>query len=339
MTQEEFQKLLKRYRAGNCSEDEIQMIEAWFKKIEHDVELSDIEKSDIRSRMRGKLKHAIAKPNHARRNVLGSPFFRIAASVSLLIIAGYFFYQLKSSHSHPTSGGVGESDMVVHANTGVTTLKVILPDSSTVDLQPQATISYVARWTAPLREVHLVGDAFFDVVRDPQRPFYVYSGRVVTRVLGTSFRVSASPGARSVEVAVTTGKVSVYEDSRQKSSALGKAGEATGVVLTPNEKVQYFADGKHWVTSLVEAPKPRPESNKAVEFLFSNAPLGDIVKAIERNYLIDVIFEAELSGGCTFTGDVSAMELYDMLNVVCKSTGTNYEVKGTKILITGKGCE
>jgi hypothetical protein len=48
--------------------------------------------------------------------------------------------------------------------------------------------------------------------------------------------------------------------------------------------------------------------------------------------------ENDATYSCTFTGDVSMMELYDILDVICKSTGTNYEVKGTKLLITGPGC-
>ena len=93
------------------------------------------------------------------------------------------------------------------------------------------------------------------------------------------------------------------------------------------------------MTSLVEEPKALPTANKAVDFVFSDTPINEIIKSIEGTYSIDVIMENDASHSCTFTGDVSMMELYDILDVICKSTGTNYEVKGTKILITGRACE
>jgi len=129
----------------------------------------------------------------------------------------------------------------------------------------------------------------------------------------------------------------VYEDVKMDNIQHGV--DASGVVLTPNEKVEYFVSDKHWVTSLVGKPKPLPTANKSLEFVFSDTPMTDIIDIMERTYSIDIIIENEASYSCTFTGDVSMMELYDILNVICKSTGTNYEVKGTKILITGKGCQ
>ena len=217
-------------------------------------------------------------------------------------------------------------------------LKIFLPDSSSVELKPNSEVFYSKTWGDKKREVHLTGEGFFEVVKDSKRPFYVYGGEVVTKVLGTSFSVKAAENAETIEVAVRTGKVSVYEGVHQTMSNQNGT-DASGVILTPNEKVEYFVKDSHWVTSLVEEPKALPTANKAVDFVFSDTPIGEIIKNIEGTYSIDVIMENDASYSCTFTGDVSMMELYDILDVICKSTGTNYEVKGTKILITGRGCE
>ena len=233
---------------------------------------------------------------------------------------------------------LSSTDLIEHKNSTQFILEVQLPDSSTVELKPNAAISYSKKWDDQKREVHLIGEAFFEVVKDSKRPFYVYGGDVVTKVLGTSFSVKAAANAESIEVAVHEGKVSVYEDAQQNNS-IPRGVDASGVILSPNEKVEYFVNDKHWVTSLVEEPRPIPAANKAVLLVFSNTPMSEIIKSIECTYSIGVIIENEASYSCTFTGDVSMMELYDMLDVICKSTGTSYEVKGTKILITGRGCE
>lgn len=341
MTKEEFQDLLQRYRKGNCSVEEIQKINEWFVKIsDKNLELSEEEKEQVSERILSSVN--LAFPFQVEEKKINPNRFlvlKIAASFLVIFLVGYLLvprtpiFPSKELVLAPNS-----SDLIERKNTTQEIVAIRLPDSSTVELKPNAEISYLKKWDDQKREVHLVGEAFFEVTKDSSRPFYVYGGEIVTKVLGTSFSVKAAMDSESIEVSVHTGKVSVYEDARQNNS-LQRGSDASGVILTPNEKVEFFVSDKHWVTSLVEEPRPLPASNKAVELVFSSTPMSEIIKSIERTYSIGVILENEASYSCTFTGDVSMMELYDMLDVICKSTGTNYEVKGTKILITGRGCE
>jgi transmembrane sensor len=345
MTKVEFQDLLERYKAGKCSSAEIQKLNRWFDEIaDEDLELNEFEKTHVNDRIRGALLQSLpsaAQPEKQRSLV--PLIMKIAAGFTLTAVVGFFLLEKLQDPSNrlhditaDTPSGI---PLIEHHNTTTGVMNIILPDSSSIELQPNATVSYGQTWNEQVREVHLVGEAFFDVVKDSKRPFFVYGGgEIVTKVLGTSFTVKAAKNAKSVEVRVHTGKVSVYEDPRENNTVV--RGDASGVILTPNERVEYFVEDKHWVTSLVQQPKPLPASNKAVDFVFSDAPMNEIKESIERTYSIDIIIENEASySACTFTGDVSMMELYDLLDVICKSTGTNYEVKGTKILISGSGCQ
>ena len=341
MTKEEFQELLKRYKEGSCSLEEIQKINYWFAKIsDEDLELSPVEKEQISQRLRFNIRQAL--PSATKQKSLrhsGFLMLKIAASLIIAVLVTYFLLPRTAvTDSNDVVHSVPSTNKIEHANDTKGILKIFLPDSSSVELKPNSEISYSKTWSDQKREVHLKGEGFFEVVKDNKRPFYVYGGEVVTKVLGTSFSVRAAENAESIEVAVRTGKVSVYEGAHQTMSNQNGA-DATGVILTPNEKVEYFVKDNHWVTSLVEEPRPLPNANKAVDFLFSSTPINEIINKIEETYSIDVILENEASHSCTFTGDVSMMELYDILDVICKSTGTNYEVKGTKILITGRACE
>ena len=340
MTKEEFQDLLKRYTAGNCSLEEIEKVNQWFSKIADDKkELNEFERSHVNERIlagvRKKLPSAQPARSISQNSYSISLILKIAASVLLVAIAGYFFFPKTLSDGGDQIAHItGAEEFVEVTNPTNDVLSIALPDSSIVRLEPGSEISYSKIWSTPKREVHLIGEAFFDVEKDSRRPFYVYGGDIVTKVLGTSFSVKAAANAESIEVSVRTGKVSVYEGTQQARSV------QSGVILTPNEKVEFFVTDKHWVTSLVQVPKPLPTSNKEVDFVFSDAPLGEIMARIEQTYSIDIIAENEAAySKCTFTGDVSMMELYDLLNVICTSTGTAYEVKGTKILITGDGCQ
>lgn len=342
MTKEEFQHLLRRYRDGNCSAEETQKINTWFAKISDEkLQLSDDEKGQVSERMLQAIRQSLSKS--PKKDGLTAPRFLVLKVAASFILLGFVLFLLVPhrtiNSSERAASTQSQPNLIEHTNTTKEVVAIHLPDSSTVKLKPTAKISYSKTWDEQKREVHLIGEAFFEVVKDSSRPFYVYGGAIVTKVLGTSFSIKAALDSESVEVSVHTGKVSVYEDPQQKDNASQSGTDGSGVILTPNEKVEYFVNDKHWVTSLVEKPQSLPASNKAVDFIFNSTPMSEIVESIERTYSIGVVLESEASYACTFTGDVSMMELYDMLDVICKSTGTSYEVKGTKILITGRGCE
>src|SRR5690606_23322087 len=101
------------------------------------------------------------------------------------------------------------------------------------------------------REVRLKGEAFFNVHRDPEKPFMVYADEVVTRVLGTSFNVRAYEDDGEITVAVRTGKVSVYA---QKSNAAGEI-EESETILTPNQQMVYHKLAEKISKQPVENPE------------------------------------------------------------------------------------
>lgn len=343
MTKTEFQDLLQRFKEGKCSGEEIQLINNWFNTIsDESLELNEFEKAHINERILSKLKQNLPSATQQTRPRAQTAMLMLKVAASLLF-AALLFYLFVGENPFKTSELMSKVEnsgkLVVHKNTTNGILKVQLPDSSKVELQPNTELSYSEHWGEQKREVRLVGEAFFKVVKDSKRPFYVHGGEIITKVLGTSFTVKAAMNAKSIEVAVRTGKVSVYEDDAEDNT-LNRSIDASGVILTPNEKVEYFVTDKHWVTSLVDEPLPLPAANKSVNFVFNNASMITVKESIERTYSIDIIIENEAAfASCTFTGDVSMMKLYDLLDVICKSTATNYEVKGTKILISGKGCE
>lgn len=119
-----------------------------------------------------------------------------------------------------------------------------------------------------------------------------------------------------------------------------KNSTANGVVLSPNQKVEYYTEENHWVTGLVEKPVPvRSIDEETLSFVFENTPLRTVLTDIQSRFGIEVVTENDSICRCTFTGDVSRMTLYDMLDVISNSIGSTYEVKGTRILISGKGCD
>lgn len=108
--------------------------------------------------------------------------------------------------------------------------RIQLPDSSTVILNANASISFNQDWEHNgKREVWLKGEAFFDVKQAPAHPFIVHSANTDIDVLGTSFNVKE--GGAYTNVTLNTGKIKVrFSDLPEKP-----------FYLAPGDFVQYSA--------------------------------------------------------------------------------------------------
>lgn len=86
-----------------------------------------------------------------------------------------------------------------------------LPDGTRVWINQNTIIEYPEQFNSKERAITLKGEAFFEVAKDPTKPFVITSGDIKTTVLGTSFNVKAYSGMEP-EVHVRTGKVRVETD-------------------------------------------------------------------------------------------------------------------------------
>jgi ferric-dicitrate binding protein FerR (iron transport regulator) len=260
----------------------------------------------------------------------------VAAVLSALLLGIYFFV----GHKQEISINNQYSDIIDQVNNTAKCMQVKLEDGSQIWLHPQSKISYPRHFIKNKREVFLDGEAFFDVAKNANRPFFVYNNNLVTEVLGTSFNIKIIKN--KIEVAVKTGRVAVFENGQEfKLNANDKI--QNGVIITPNQKVTYYEDNKHFVTALVDAPQPVVQHSdtkqEEVKFVFDDSPLSDVLKSIEKIYQIEIVLENDNLNNCPFTGDITKQDLFKKLSVICQAFQASYEVEGTKILIKGgNGC-
>ncbi len=240
---------------------------------------------------------------------------------------------------------------ITKTNNGTAPILLQLEDSSVVTLKPGSSVTYAAHFAADKREVMLEGEAFFQVSKNPARPFYVYYDNLVTHVLGTSFNVKIDKAQKKIEVAVRTGRVEVYEKSARIAVKQNTPQKEKGVVLTPNQKVIYAIDTKSFEATLVDKPMPllahRDNADTVTTlysinketFAFKSDRLADIIKVFENVYGIDIQVENEHLNNCHFSGDLTRMDLYGKLDIICKTLGASYKITGTSILIKGKNLQ
>jgi len=216
---------------------------------------------------------------------------------------------------------------------------VTLSDGSVITLKPRSIIHYPANFDGVTREVYLEGEAFFQVTKNPGKPFLVYYNNIVTKVLGTSFTVVTNANTGNIEVSVKTGRVQVYENEK-----LVKGNTSAGsVIVTPNQKAIYQVEKRVLEASLIDKPEPvkinvDSANNKMERFIYDQERLSVIFGQLEKAYGIELVEENSNLNDCVFTGDVSNQGLFTQLKIICLATNSTYEISGTKILIKGTGC-
>lgn len=271
-------------------------------------------------------------------------WFRIAASLTIVM---FFAWLAKSRLPESNLAKFGEKEnlatgsglLIEKINTTKAPLLISLEDGSRVTLAPESRIRYARKFVGGKREVYLTGEAFFDISKDPARPFFVYANELVTKVLGTSFTIKAYKTSKEVTVEVKTGRVSVFTQLDPDVEEKINNRELEGVVLSPNQKIIYARDQIRMVKTLVEKPEIIISKAKAPQFIFEDAPVSEVFDSIGKAYGIDILYDEELLKGCPLTAILENQTLHEKLTIICKAIEANYEILDGQIVVHGKGCK
>lgn len=263
-----------------------------------------------------------------------------AASVLMVMALGWVSYQNYRS-TRPVADGtrpgraVSDEQMVKVVNTGKQLRHIRLADGSSVVLYQNSAITYPGRFSADRRLVTLTGDAFFEVAKDSLRPFFVYSGGLVTRVVGTSFSIRS--GAEGVRVAVKTGKVAVFPETADRP-ADGQAPREGTVLLMPQEQAVFEKAS----TRIVKAPKQAtPLLNIPIEtqpFDYDHTPIAQVFASIENAYGVKIHFDHKLMRDCSLSATLGDEPLETKLEWISSILEATYTIKDEDITISAKPC-
>lgn len=271
-------------------------------------------------------------------------WWNLAASVTILVGFGWWvwsnnFQQNRNVVTYEKMVSNTTQKLIETSNETNKPLPVELSDGSLVILQKGSRISYMSHFEGQNREVFLSGEAFFEVSKDPSKPFLVYANGLVTKVLGTSFNIKAYDDDQEVTVEVNTGKVSVFAQSDPQIKEKASNRELEGVVLTPNQKIIYERNEVRMVKALVERPTIIVANNEKLKFEFEDAPVKQVFEALEKAYSVDIVFDEDLMANCPLTASLTDLHLFEKLDIICKAVEAHYEILDGQIVIYSKGCK
>ena len=196
-------------------------------------------------------------------------------------------------------------------------LSISLEDGSSVILSAGSLLRVPIDY-ASNRKVQLEGEAFFDVKSDSARPFLVNSGPAQTRVLGTSFNVSAHPNG-AVEVAVVTGRVELRPSQ-------GNAARAA--VLTPGQAGRLEGDAEIAVRTVDVNDYIAWQQGRLV---FRDVSLEEVSTTLERWYDVDFQINDPTLARSHVTAFFEKQTVTEVVDVLAETLGARYERTGNSI--------
>jgi len=325
MTQDEFNEILDRYLAGNCSEEEKQIIHKFYERLQlTDVdwkEKSERERSIIKMELLNNVfnETSVKSTTVLLKNYKRSLYYGLVASVVILcVVALSFNKSIIPSHD---PGFITQSTDQSHRAT------ITLIDGSSVTLNANSKLSYPERFNDTARVVKLQGEAFFEVTKDTFKPFIVQSGNIETTVLGTSFNVNAY-SKNQIKVTVATGKVMVNTKDQM---------DYDQQMLLPEQQVVWQTNKSKLSKSTVDLQHVLAWKQNMI--FLDRTPLTDAAQMIEQWYNVEIIFENERIKDCLLSGKYKTDNLINILENLKFTMGIEYRVKDNKVFITGNSCK
>ena len=158
--------------------------------------------------------------------------------------------------------------------------RIVLSDSTVVWLNAGSRLIYPTLFKNKTREVLLIGEAFFEVAKNPGKPFIVKTSDLYINVLGTQFNVSAYAEDEVIQTVLKEGSV----DIRRKGTLFFEH----DVVLKPNQMASFNKTSNDTKINTVDPDYYTLWTKGLISF--EDIDLNRVVKKLERFYNISVSF-------------------------------------------------
>jgi hypothetical protein len=201
--------------------------------------------------------------------------------------------------------------------------ELILSDGTKIQLNAGTSIKYPIKFIkGHNRQVHLNGEAYFEVVSDAQHPFIVNAEELKVEVLGTKFNVSAYIEDNTTNVVLIEGSVNLSLQGDAKENA---------VLLSPGIKGSLIRSINKITTEKVNTSLYTGWMQGGL--IFRNASFKNIVKKLERHYNVEIIINNEELKDEIFNANFNKLTIDKVLSYFNDSYDIDYTIKENTIYI------
>lgn len=196
--------------------------------------------------------------------------------------------------------------------------QVVLPDGTKVWLNSASSLKFPVEFTGNERRVSLTGEAYFEVAKNKDKPFFVDMNNVQVRVLGTHFNIAAYQDDSDVTTTLLEGAVQVKSDKQLSAIKPGEQAVIDNNTSTIRVKPANIEQTMAW---------------KNGYFKFADEDIRSIMKKLSRWYDFDVEYRDEFPNvrlGGTFYRSKGISELLSYMEEVGK---IHFKVEGRRIIV------
>lgn len=324
MTKVEFKHLLQKELDGQLDKENFSAFKSGLQEVsedelEHYLEEMWMEYQDDGKRhssfdrIRGKLYNIIHKE---RRIKLYHSLSKYAAIIVIPLVMMLGVYHFTRTN---TIKEFASTEYIIETASGERS-RVVLPDGTKVMISNNTRLSYPASFGKRDRKIKLTGEAFFEVAKDRELPFFIQSDEAQIKVLGTKFNVYAYRDEPFFELTLQTGSVEVTSHRYPHKP----------MILEPNEKVRMnYEDG----ILMKEQTDLRLETAwMCGDLFFRSESLSEIFKKIERFYGVSITYTGDLPEE-TFTAGYRETDIIQVLNNLQEHFKFTYVKNGNKLYI------
>ncbi|WP_215224069.1 FecR family protein [Echinicola shivajiensis] len=258
------------------------------------------------------------KTLHFRRTRNYTNLSIAAAVVLVLLMAIPVYYNLNKAVENQEVNRT----LTVKENGRGQKSKITLSDGTIVWLNANSKLSYINGFTDSLREVHLEGEAYFDVAKNAKKPFVVHTGQLKTTVVGTEFNLRNYAEDSIPSLFLTEGKVNYQYDMTGNYKGILTPGNGVKWDSSTNGISEFKDDAVNWA------------SWKDGILLFNDIDFMSALKECQRWYDVDFIVKGTPPSDWKFTGKFKNAYLESVLNSMQYGKAFNYTIDGKNIEIT-----
>jgi transmembrane sensor len=203
--------------------------------------------------------------------------------------------------------------------------QLILVDGTKVWLNAASSITFPTQFNGSERKVEIIGEAYFEVAKNANKPFKVKSKNQIIEVLGTHFNVNTYDDEVADKTTLLEGSVSVSKITN------GSVQTAGSKILKPGQQASVSANQSQ--INIAVADEDEAIAWKNGYFKFNKVDIQTIMRQLSRWYIVDVEYRGEMNKDL-FVGKINRSENIEEVLSILERSKINVAIKGRTIILS-----
>lgn len=195
--------------------------------------------------------------------------------------------------------------------------QITLSDGSKVWLNAASSMHYPVTFSKNERRVEISGEAYFEIAKDPSRPFIVRINQMEVQVLGTHFNINAYQDEASIRTTLLEGSVKIHTPGEVKE-------------MSPGQQAAFRSGMKLMISNDVNLDET--VAWKDGHFQFENSDIQSVMRQLSRWYDMDVRYDGQVKKH--FIGGISRqVNLSKVLSMLEQTGEVSFQIDGKTIIV------